>query len=274
MTRDNIQHFSNWLEFLNGITDNAPEGKLISINGRPAMGKTALMNNAALAFAAEYNITSAIFSLEMSDKQIINRIISIISGLPSEVIKSDCIAESEQALLDNVWHSFKTLPLYIDDTLKLSLYDFKQKCSKLTHEDRLKIVFIDYLGLMDDVKHAKDYAMLMKELKEFASKTGITIFVLEQVTRAELEKLDSLNGKFITSCSKPIEVLRFLDAIIHIHRPEYYAPMGCSSNEHLWGYTELHIRKVASTSDFIVPLLFNHETTSLEFLSQEDYRQL
>lgn len=265
MTNDNIQYFTNWLEFLNGITDNEPEGKLISINGRPAMGKTALMNNAALALAAEYNITSAIFSLEMSDKQIINRIISIISGLPSEVIKSDCIAESEQALLDNAWHSFNTLPLYIDDTPKLSLYDFKQKCSKLTHEDRLKIVFIDYLGLMDDVKHAKDYAMLMKELKEFASKTGITIFVLEQVTRVELEGLDSLTGKF-TPCSKPIEVLRFLDAIIHIHRPEYYYN-ATSIPGNLCGHTELHVSKAASSSYFIIPLLFNHETTRLEFLS-------
>lgn len=61
------------------------------------------------------------------------------------------------------------------------------------------------------------------------------------------------------------------DAIIHIHRPEYYTYMGCSFPEHLHGYTELHISKVASTNDFIILLSLNCKMTKMDFMSQDNY---
>ena len=134
---------------LDKMTSGWQKSDLIIIAARPAMGKTAFVLSMAKNIAVNFRNPVALFSLEMSNVQLVNRLISNVCEIPSEKIKSGQLADYEWQQLDYKLRDLLDAPLYVDDTPSLSVFELRTKARRLVREHGVKIIIIDYLQLMN-----------------------------------------------------------------------------------------------------------------------------
>ncbi len=211
------------------ITSGWQNSDLIIIAARPAMGKTALVLSMAKNMAVDYNIPVAFFSLEMSNLQLVNRLISNVCNLKSEKIKSGKLEPNEW---DNLMTRVKQLysaPLYIDDTPSLSIFELQTKARRLVSEHGVKIIIIDYLQLMNasGMKYGsreQEVSTISRSLKQLAKELDIPIIALSQLNRSVENRGDDRNGKRpqLSDLRESGAIEQDADIVCFIHRPEYY----------------------------------------------------
>ncbi len=201
---------------------------LILVAARPSMGKTAFGLSMARNMAVDHKQRVAYFSVEMSATQLLMRLITAETGLPSNDIKSDRRLPPEQRhRLESAIRTLCAAPLYIDDTPALSAFEVRSKARQLKMHHDVKVIIIDYLQLMADNadtengNREQELAFIMRTLKETAKELNVSIIVLSQLTRTtELHggskhpQLSDLHDSGV-----PIEDA---DIVAFIHRPEYY----------------------------------------------------
>ena len=135
---------------LDAITNGFQKGTLIILAARPAMGKTAFALNMAQNAAIRYNKTVAIFSLEMSKSELVQRLMSSEAEVESQRIRSGNLQSQDWDKLVSAMDVLSDAPIYIDDTPGCSLTDIRAKCRRLAMSDReLGLIVIDYLQLME-----------------------------------------------------------------------------------------------------------------------------
>ena len=130
---------------LDKITSGWQNSDLIIIAARPAMGKTAFVLSMAKNITVNYHQPVAIFSLEMANVQLVNRLISNVCEIPSEKLKSGQLAQYEWSQLDIKVKELYDAPLYLDDTPSLSIFELRTKARRLVREHGIKLIIIDYL---------------------------------------------------------------------------------------------------------------------------------
>lgn len=202
---------------------------LIIIAARPAMGKTALVLSMAKNMAVDFNIPVGFFSLEMSNLQLVNRLISNVCSLESEKIKSGQLSQAEW---DNLMARIKNLysaPLYIDDTPSLSIFELRTKARRLVREHQVKIIMIDYLQLMNASgmkfgSREQEVSTISRSLKQLAKELNIPIIALSQLNRSVEQRVDEKNGKRpqLSDLRESGAIEQDADIVCFIHRPEYY----------------------------------------------------
>lgn len=134
---------------LDKVTSGWQRSDLIIIAARPAMGKTAFVLSMAKNMAVDLNTPVAIFSLEMSNVQLVNRLISNVCEIEGEKIKSGRLSDMEWDQLNTRIKNLYQAPLYIDDTPSLSISELRTKARRLVRERDVKMILIDYLQLMN-----------------------------------------------------------------------------------------------------------------------------
>ncbi len=134
---------------LDKMTSGWQRSDLIIIAARPAMGKTAFVLSMAKNMAVDYNIPIAVFSLEMSNVQLVNRLISNVCEIPGEKIKSGQLTPMEWDQLGARIKMLQGAQLYIDDTASLSIFELRTKARRLVREHGIEMIIIDYLQLMN-----------------------------------------------------------------------------------------------------------------------------
>ena len=134
---------------LDKLTSGWQRSDLIIIAARPAMGKTAFVLSMAKNMAVNYNIPVAIFSLEMSNLQLVNRLIQNTCEIEGEKIKSGQLSQMEWDQLMSRVKNLYSAPLYIDDTASLSIFELRTKARRLVREHNVSFIIIDYLQLMN-----------------------------------------------------------------------------------------------------------------------------
>ena len=127
------------------MTSGWQNSDLIIIAARPAMGKTAFVLSMAKNIAVDFRNPVALFSLEMSNVQLVNRLISNVCEIESGKIKSGQLAGHEWQQLDYKLKNLLDAPLYVDDTPSLSVFELRTKARRLVREHGVKIIIIDYL---------------------------------------------------------------------------------------------------------------------------------
>ena len=156
---------------LDKLTSGWQNSDLIIIAARPAMGKTAFVLSMAKSMAVNYNTPVAIFSLEMSNLQLVNRLVSNVCELPSEKIKSGQLSPMEwDQLMARIKHLYGA-PLFIDDTPSLSIFELRTKARRLVREHNVRILIIDYLQLMNASgmkfgSREQEVSMISRSLKQ------------------------------------------------------------------------------------------------------------
>jgi len=161
---------------------------LIILAARPGMGKTALVLNELLECGIN-GIPVAIFSLEMSAEQLVGRLLSMLSGINTEKIRTNNLSPSEIMYLKTCSDYLGSMPIIIDDTSGISPMELKIKSNKMKRESGIKMIIVDYLQLMT-VKDKKvnsrenEVGEISKSLKGIAKELNVPVIALSQLSRA------------------------------------------------------------------------------------------
>ena len=168
---------------------------LILVAARPSMGKTAFVLNMAQYMAFNQNQTVAIFSLEMSKEQLVNRLFSMESRVDSQHIRTGKLSDAEWEKLIESAGMIGRSNLIIDDTPGISISELRSKCRKYKLEHDLKIVIIDYLQLMSGSGRGSDSRQqeisdISRSLKALARELNVPVVALSQLSRAVEQRPD------------------------------------------------------------------------------------
>ena len=211
---------------LDKLTSGWQNSDLIIIAARPAMGKTAFVLSMAKNMAVNYNIPIAIFSLEMSNLQLVNRLISNVCELPGDKIKSGQLTPLEWEQLMVRIKYLNGAPMYIDDTASLSVFELRTKARRLVREHKVKMIIIDYLQLMNASgmkfgSREQEVSTISRSLKQLAKELNIPIIALSQLSRA-LESRGENKRPQLSDLRESGAIEQDADIVCFIHRPEYY----------------------------------------------------
>ena len=146
---DGLSGLTSGFKDIDRVTSGWQNSDLIIIAARPAMGKTAFVLSMARNMAVDHKIPVAMFSLEMSNVQLVNRLIVNVCEIPGEKIKSGQLAPYEWDQLDTKITELVDAPLYLDDTPSLSVFELRTKARRLVREHKVQMIIIDYLQLMN-----------------------------------------------------------------------------------------------------------------------------
>jgi replicative DNA helicase len=158
---------------LDKITSGWQNSDLVIIAARPAMGKTAFVLSMAKNMAVNHNTPVALFSLEMSNVQLVNRLIVNVSEITADKVKSGDLENYEWEQLDFKLAGLYDAPIYIDDTPSLSIFELRTKARRLVREHNIKCIIIDYLQLMNASgmnfgSREQEVSMISRSLKGLA----------------------------------------------------------------------------------------------------------
>ena len=167
---------------------------LVLIAARPSMGKTAFVLNIAQNIAFHENLCCAIFSLEMSKEQLVNRLFSLESRVEAQQLRTGNLSENEWEALAEGADIIANSKLIIDDTPGISISELRSKCRKYKLEHDLKIIIIDYLQLMTgsgkSESRQQEISEISRSLKALARELSVPVVALSQLSRAVEQRPD------------------------------------------------------------------------------------
>lgn len=207
---------------LDRILNGLQKSDLIILAARPSMGKTALALNIATN-AAKSGATVAIFSLEMSKGQIAERLMSTLSGVNSQNMKTGNLTDEEMRSLINAVEEIAGLRLQIDDTPGIGLMEMRSKLRRLAHEAGLDLIVIDYLQLMQGVRaenRQQEISEISRSLKALAREMDVPILALSQLSRSVEMRADKKPQLSDLRESGSLE--QDADIVMFLYRDEYY----------------------------------------------------
>ena len=199
------------------------QSDLTIIAGRPAMGKTAYALNDAL-HQARLGYPVGIFSLEMSARQLTARLFANYAGIDSNKLAFGTLSQSEYDVAAGLRSSFSKLPLYIDDEPYLSLLSLKIKAKKWVREKKVKIIYIDYLQLINNNLKGRtrdqEISEISRTLKGLAKELDIPIIALSQLSRTVETRGDK--RPMLSDLRESGAIEQDADNVLFLYRPEYY----------------------------------------------------
>lgn len=199
------------------------QSDLTIIAGRPAMGKTAYALNDAL-HQARLGYPVGIFSLEMSARQLTARLFSNYAEIDSNKLAFGTLSQSEYDVAAGLRSSFSKLPLYIDDEPYLSLLSLKIKAKKWVREKKVKVIYIDYLQLINNNLKGRtrdqEISEISRTLKGLAKELDIPIIALSQLSRTVETRGDK--RPMLSDLRESGAIEQDADNVLFLYRPEYY----------------------------------------------------
>ena len=225
---DGLSGLESGFTKLDKMTSGWQNSDLIIIAARPAMGKTAFVLSMAKNIAVDYRNPVALFSLEMSNVQLVNRLISNVCEIPSEKIKSGQLAAYEWQQLDYKLKDLLDAPLYVDDTPSLSVFELRTKARRLVREHGVRIIIIDYLQLMSGSiggrsdSRQQEISDISRSLKAVARELSVPVLALSQLSRAVDARPD--HKPVLSDLRESGSIEQDADVVMFIYRDEYYNP--------------------------------------------------
>ena len=239
--------------------------ELIIVAARPAMGKTAFVLSMAKNIAVDYRNPVALFSLEMSKVQLVNRLIVNVCEIPGEKIKSGRLESYEWEQLDFKIKELYDAPIFVDDTPSLSVFELRTKARRLVREHGIKCIIIDYLQLMNASgmnfgSREQEVSTISRSLKGLAKELNIPIIALSQLNRG-VENREGEEGKRpqLSDLRESGAIEQDADMVCFIHRPEYYKIYTSADGSDLRGMAEIIIAKHRNGAVGDVRLRFKSE---------------
>ena len=255
---------------LDDITSGWQASDLVIIAGRPAMGKTSFALSMAKNIAADLRTPMAFFSLEMSNVQLVNRLISNACEIQGSKILNGQLQRDEWERLDKNINNLLGAPLYVDDTPGLSVFELRTKARRLVREHGIKLIMIDYLQLMNAngmrfSSRQEEVSTISRSLKGLAKELNIPILALSQLNRG-VESREGLEGKRpqLSDLRESGAIEQDADMVIFVHRPEYYHIYQDDNGRDLHGMAQIIIAKHRKGATGDVLLTFRGEYTRFE----------
>ncbi len=196
----------------------------ILVAARPSMGKTALVLNIAQYVAFHENMATAVFSLEMSKEQLVNRLFSLESRVDAQVLRSGNLNDSDWEKLIEGADVIGKSKLIIDDTPGISISEMRSKCRKYKLEHDLKLIIIDYLQLMSgngrSDSRQQEISDISRSLKGLARELNVPVIALSQLSRAVEQRPD--HRPMLSDLRESGAIEQDADVVMFIYRDDYY----------------------------------------------------
>ena len=197
---------------------------LILIAARPSMGKTAFVLNIAEYMAFRSNETVAIFSLEMSKEQLVNRLFALESRVDSQILRTGNLSDNDWSSLIEAAGVIGRSNLIIDDTPGISVSELRSKCRKYKLEHNLGIIMIDYLQLMQGSRKSEsrqqEISDISRSLKEIARELQVPVVALSQLSRAVEQRPD--HRPMLSDLREYGAIEQDADVVMFLYRDDYY----------------------------------------------------
>ncbi len=267
---------------LDEMTGGFQKSDLIIIAGRPSQGKTAL----ALSFARnaaldrDRSATVAIFSLEMSEQQLIIRMLSSVAKVNAHALRTGRLPEDSWKNLSRNVGKLAEARIFIDDTPSLGILELRAKSRRLKAEHNVDLIIVDYLQLVQGPKNAesreREISSISRSLKALAKELGIPVIALSQLNRAVESRTDRRPALADLRESGAIE--QDADVVLFVHRPETYGILEIKDEEQgsipSEGIAEIIIGKQRNGPTGTARLKFHKEYAGFERLAPINFEAL
>lgn len=258
---DDRSVLSGFMELDRRIAGFQP-GTLIILAARPAMGKTACGLTMAKNIAINFHKPVAYFSLEMTGDELVARLLSAEAEIPaSKLRKSANLNKFEKDRLADKILALRKAPLYIDDSAGIDIFQMRAKCRRLKQRYDIKMVFIDYLQLMNGTPDAnrnrnreQEISNISRQLKEMSKELEIPVLAMSQLSRKVEDRPMAIPQLSDLRESGAIE--QDADIVMAIHRPEKYGIEQDDQGNSTANLANIHILKFRSGDTGVCPLMF------------------
>lgn len=236
---------------LDRITGGWQKSELIVIAARPAMGKTAFVLSCARKASIDFNKPVVVFTLEMSNTQIVNRLVSSEVDIELKKLRKANFEEIEWQKIHAGIRRLEDAPLIIDDTPSLDIDDFLEKCRKLKEEKDIQLIIVDYIQLMrgkgSDGKRINDrwqeIGSISRALKALAKELNVPIIALSQLSRAVESRPGASKRPMLSDLAESGSIEQDADMVLFLYRPEYYGMEVDEDNNLTKGKAEVIVAK-------------------------------
>jgi replicative DNA helicase len=212
---------------LDGKTSGFQNSDLIIVAGRPAMGKTSFSMNIAENAAIQGRVPVAIFSLEMSKEQLVQRLLCSQSGVALHRVRNGHLSNQDWPLLTTAAGLLQQAPIVIDDSPSVTLMEIRAKCRRLKSENRLGMLVIDYLQLIRSSSPAEnrvqEISAITRGLKALAKELNVPIIALSQLSRA-VETRDKTGRPQLSDLRESGSIEQDSDLVLFVYREVVYKP--------------------------------------------------
>jgi replicative DNA helicase len=246
--KDGLSGVPSGFSKLDRVTSGWQKSDLIIIAGRPGMGKTALALTMARNIAINHKTPIGIFSLEMSSDQLVNRLISSESEIPSGKLRKGNLEEYEFVQLHEKIRDLAEAPIYIDDTPGLSVFELRAKARRLVKNHGVQIIIVDYLQLMTaggnkSGNREQEISTISRSLKGIAKELKIPVIALSQVNRGVESRTSTSKRPILADLRESGAIEQDADIVTFIYRPEYYKIYEWENSDDSRGQAEIIIAK-------------------------------
>ena len=249
---------------LDAMTQGFQRSDLIIVAGRPSMGKTSFVMNIARNIAAFHKLPVAIYSLEMSKEQLVQRLLASEVRIESGRLRSGRVSQQEWEPLGHAISSLSQVPIFIDDTPNISVTEIRSKARRLQAEQggALGLILLDYLQLMDggSDNRVQELSKITRSLKALARELSVPVIALSQLSRG----VESRTNKrpMMSDLRESGAIEQDADLIMMLYRDEYYNPDTPDR-----GIAEVIISKHRNGPTGTVKLLFESQFTQFRNLA-------
>lgn len=225
-TQGNVTGIATGFLDLDYKTSGLQPSDLILVAARPSMGKTALVLNIAQYVAFHSDLCTAIFSLEMSKEQLVNRLFSLESRVDAQKLRSGDLSDADWEKLIEGAGTIGQSKLIIDDTPGISISELRSKCRKYKLEHDLKLIIIDYLQLMSGSggrasdSRQQEISEISRSLKGLARELNVPVIALSQLSRAVEQRPD--HRPMLSDLRESGAIEQDADVVMFIYRDDYY----------------------------------------------------
>lgn len=256
---------------LDAMLNGLQKSDLIILAARPAMGKTAFALNIAQNVALKAKVPVAIFSLEMSKGQLMQRMLCSEAEIDSQRVKTGNMQSKDWEKLATAMNAFAQAPIYIDDTSGCTLTDIRAKCRRLKMQEKdLGLILIDYLQLMESSgkeDRMQQISAISRGLKILAKELDVPVIALSQLSRAVESRTDK--RPMLSDLRESGSIEQDADIVMFIYRDEYYRKTDEGEEEiaakaQSKGESEIIIAKHRNGSVGTVKLLFQGNITKFK----------
>ncbi|MCH7565968.1 MAG: replicative DNA helicase [Gemmatimonadetes bacterium] len=262
-------------------TTGFQKGDLIIVAGRPAMGKTSLVLNIAQNAAIELGTPVAIFSLEMSKEQLVQRLLCAEGRVDALRLRQGKLSSEEYQRLAAAAGHLNTAPLWIDDSPGNTVLEMRAKARRLQADLRrdgkeLGMLMIDYMQLMAGNQRSEsrnqEVSEISRGLKALARELEIPVVALSQLSRAPEQRTD--RRPQLSDLRESGSIEQDADLVMFLYRPEYYVGPVDKDGNSVEGKAELIIGKQRNGPTGIVNLYFNKAYTRFDSVSRDSQREM
>ena len=206
-------------------TAGLQKGDLIIIGARPAMGKTTFAQNLAYNSATINQKGVLFFSMEMASSEIVDRIVSDVSGVDNWRIRTGNVSDEDFTKIGDALAEMAEVPLYIDDTSSMTILELRNKARRAAHDHNIGLIIVDYLQLLQGSdryagNRVQEVTEISRGLKTLARELEVPVIALAQLSRGVTGRDDP--RPVLSDLRESGSIEQDADLVMFLHRPDYY----------------------------------------------------